>query len=106
MASATVNGHLRTLRAVLARAVRSEGLRINAASEVKVLPEDDRRITDEEPNALEPEELRRFLEVARDNHPQHYPMILTLFTTGARMSAVRALRWEDVDPENGVITIR
>src|SRR5688572_12960329 len=58
MASATVNGHLRTLRAVLARAVRSEGLRIIAASEVKVLPEDDRRITDEEPNALEPEELR------------------------------------------------
>src|SRR5688572_3408814 len=106
LASATVNGHLRVLRAVLARAVRTEGLRFNPASEVKVLPEDDRRITDEEPNALEPEELKRFLNVARENHPQHYPMILMLFTTGARMSAVRALRWDDVDPEKGIIIIR
>ena len=33
-------------------------------------------------------------------------MILMLFTTGARMSAVRELRWDDVDPEKGIITIR
>ena len=93
-AAATVNGLLALLRTILGRAARVEGLPFNPALEVKALPLDDVRTTNDEPNALTPAELERFLVVARERQPQHYAMILTLLTTGMRLSNARALRWE------------
>src|SRR5687768_12703413 len=114
MAATTVNGHLRTLKTLLG----DHG--IDAAKRVQPLEEDDTRITDDEPNLLTPEELKRFLKAARELYPEerrvgrkivtraetHYPMILMLLTTGARISTVRAVRWEDLDPEAGVVHFR
>ena len=105
-ASATVNSYLRCLKAITANAYRAGLIARDPSLDVKALPEDDARINDDEPNALTPAELGEFLRAARLHQPTHYPMILTLAMTGMRMSAVRALRWEDVDDACGVITVR
>ena len=105
-AAATVNGLLALLRTILGRAARVERLPFNPALEVKALPLDDVRTTNDEPNALTPVELERFLVVARERQPQHYAMILTLLTTGMRLSNARALRWEDIDEAAEVIHVR
>lgn len=55
------------------------------------------RITREEPNLLNGPKLDRFLEVAFERWPQHYALILVLFTTTMRISLALALRWEDLD---------
>ena len=104
-ASATVNGFLRLVKTVLADASARLGIP-NAAARVQALPEDDTRITDEEPNALTIEEARAFMAAARDRWPEHFAMIFTLIVTGARMSQVCALRWEDIDEQRGEIRFR
>ena len=98
--AATVNGHLRVLRLILSQVGNS------AAREVRTLSEDDTRTTEDEPNLLSEEELRRFLEVAKDGWPQYYPLILLLFSTAVRIGAALALRFEDLDPEQGIIRVR
>ena len=105
-AAATVNSLVALLRTILGRAVRVERLPFNPVLEVKALPLDDVRTTGDEPNALTPAELERFLVVTRERQPQHYAMVLTLLTTGMRLSNARALRWEDIDEVAGVIHVR
>lgn len=96
----TVNGHLRVLRLVLDR------VKNPAAREVTALPEDDTFTTEDDPNLLDEEELRRFLDVARTEWPQHYALILVLFSTAMRIGTALALRWEDLDEERGIIRVR
>ena len=98
--ASTVNGHLRILRLVLQEVGNS------AARAVRAVPEDDARTTDDDPNLLSEDELTRFLEVAREDWPQHYAMIVLMFSTAMRMGTVRALRWEDLDVDNGIIRVR
>lgn len=100
LAAASVNTHLNVLRMILG------SLGSTAAEKVERLEEDDTRITDDEPNLLTTEELKRFLNVARKEYPQHYALILFLTTTGCRISTARAVRWEDLDPERGVVHLR
>ncbi|MEO1173664.1 MAG: hypothetical protein AAFX94_16685 [Myxococcota bacterium] len=50
------------------------------------------RISRKEPNLLTSDELDRFLRVAKERWPQHYPLILVLFTTTMRISIALALR--------------
>lgn len=88
----TVNGHHRTLKAVLRTVGNS------AAAKVKELNEKpDRMITRKQPNLLTASELDDFLAVARERWPQHYALMLVLFTTTMRISTALALRWEDLD---------
>lgn len=96
-ASATVNGWLRVLKTVMADATAQLRLPANPAARVAALPEDDTRVTADEPNSLDEEEVSKFLAVARVRWPEHFAMILTLLVTGARMSQVCALKWEDID---------
>jgi integrase len=103
--AATVNGFLRMVKTVLADAAVLRGA-VSPAARVASLPEDDTRITDEEPNALTAEEAQAFLSAARDRWPEHYPLIFTLLLTGARMSQVCALMWQDIDETNGKIRFR
>ena len=98
--ASTVNGHLRVLRLILSEVGNP------AARHVRTLSEDDTRTTEDEPNLLSEDELRRFLEVAKDGWPQHYPLILLLFSTAVRISAALALRYEDLDREKGIIRVR
>jgi len=48
--------------------------------------------TEEEPNALAPEEVGPFLAAMRDRHPQHLGMVALGFATGWRPSMMRPLR--------------
>lgn len=96
----TVNGHLRVLRSILVEAGNETAARASG------LPEDDGRITDEEPNLLEESEMARFLDVASRKFPQHYPLIGVLFTTSMRISTALALRREDFDPHLRLVRVR
>ena len=51
-------------------------------------------------------ELDRFLEVAKERWPQHYALILVLFTTTTRISTALALRWEDLDLDTMEIVVQ
>jgi integrase len=50
------------------------------------------------------DEVRRFLDAARDN--RYYVLYLTAIVTGARQGELLGLRWEDVNLATGVTTIR
>lgn len=99
-ASATVNGLLAIVRMVL----RWADCRVG--DNVRALAEDDKRITDDEPNALDEDELARFIGAAAKLYPQHYALILVMLTSGQRISTVLALEWADVDRTAKVITFR
>ncbi len=99
-ASATVNGALNVLRSILREADSA------AATGVRPLELDDTRITDDEPNALDEEELGRFVAATRALYPQHVALVLVLLTTGQRIGTVLALRVEDLDRERRTITFR
>lgn len=94
LARATVNAHHRVLKTVLATVGNDAAKRVKALNERR-----DARITRKEPNLLNPQELDRFLEVAKARWPQHYALILLLFTTTMRIGTALALRWDDLDLE-------
>lgn len=58
----------------------------------------------QEMQALSPDEARRFLAVAREDH--HAALWELALTTGARPSEYLALKWEDVDWKNGTVRIQ
>ncbi len=100
-ASATVNGHMRVLRAML-RDIGADP----RVCDAKPLDIDDAMITDEEPNSLDANEVALFLAQAKKDVPQHYPLMLILATTGTRISTALVLQREDFDPERGEIVAR
>ncbi len=55
---------------------------------------------------LDAESIRALLKVAPNVHPLLHPMILLAWRTGRRISAILALRWDDVDFEKGTIRWR
>jgi integrase len=66
--------------------------------------------TYEEPNALKPEDVARFLGEMRARAPQHYAMVFLGFTTGLRPSSLRPLRRRgkhaDVKWNDGKLLVR
>lgn len=100
LAASTTNGHLRVLRSVLTEADWQGRL-------PKALPEDDGRITEDEPNLLTQSELQRFLvHGPKAMGPRAWALAMFLLTTGARISTARAVRWEDLDHDRGCIHLR
>lgn len=100
-ASATVNGYLGVLRALLGDHDN------DAAAKTRSLEEDDTRITEDEPNLIDNEkDLARFLGVMQSDFPQHFALVGVLVTTGMRIGTARALSRKDFDPDRGVITAR
>ena len=55
---------------------------------------------------LDAESIRALLAVAPTAHPLLRPMILLAWRTGRRLSAILALRWDDLDFEEGTIRWR
>lgn len=87
-----INTQHRVLRSILGAAGN------RAAHEVKYLNVKARqKLSREEPNALDVEELDRFLAAARRVVPEHYALILVLFTALPRISTALELRWTDFD---------
>ncbi len=89
----TCNGWLTILRVVPKAAKRELSLPILATEGVRDLDESEHATyTEEEPNALLPEEVPRFLEAVRELHPAHYAMTFLGLATGLRPSSLRPLR--------------
>src|SRR6185312_2359386 len=89
----TVNNWLRFFRGIMNEAVDELGLEKNPLMKVKGLDTSAHvTYTEEEPNALAPEEVGPFLAAMRDRHPQHLGMVALGFATGWRPSMMRPLR--------------
>jgi len=89
----TVNNRLRFLRSIMNEAVDELGLEKNPVTKVKGLDTSTHTTyTEEEPNALVPEEVQPFLVAMRDRYPQHFAMVALGFATGWRPSMMRPLR--------------
>lgn len=57
-------------------------------------------------NALEPEELLRFLAEMRARYPHHHAMVTLLAFTGLRFCHASALKWDDWDEDKAVLHVR
>ncbi len=55
--------------------------------------------TEEEPNALLPEEVAPFLTAFRESHPEHFAMVYLGLVTGLRPSSLRPLRRRGGEPD-------
>src|SRR3712207_493960 len=98
-APATVHKMHVVLHKALKAAVADGLVPRNAAAGLK-LP----RITREEIIPLSPKEARDFLEAARgDRFEALYVLALS---TGMRQGELLALKWEDIDLENGILRVR
>jgi integrase len=95
----TINHNLIVLRIALNKAVKW-GL---VARNVVPLA-DAPRLEHKERRALTPEEARHFLGAAHGTREEN--LFLTMVTTGLRIGEARGLRWQDVDLEAGVLTVR
>lgn len=60
--------------------------------------------TDDEPNLLSADELRRVLAALKGSPWE--PLILTMVLTGLRFGEATALQWGDLDPNAGTIRVR
>jgi len=96
---ATVNRDLRHLRGILETAVARKRMRSNPVSLVPKLRESERTI-----RTLSPDEIKS-LRNACPNAQWRCFLILAA-GCGLRRGEITWLRWEDVDLENGIVTIR
>ncbi len=51
-------------------------------------------------------EVETLLEVAREHEPRFYPALLTLLSTGIRRGELLGLKWEDINLEDRVLSVR
>ena len=107
----TVNQRLRVLLATLRAAVGELDLSYDPTRGVEPLDTSmHETFTEEEPNSLTIEELRRFLAHARVLYPQHFAMLSLGVATGRRPSELRPLRRSGATPdirwEEGVLLVR
>jgi len=106
-----VNGWISILRVICKAAKRKFSLSALPTDDIDDFNTDDHvTYTEEEPNALHPNQVPLFLERLRELHPQHYAMAFLGFATGLRPSSMRPLRRmgpsADVKWDEGRILIR
>ncbi|WP_394836270.1 site-specific integrase [Pendulispora rubella] len=107
----TANGWLNILRHIMARATRELRLGINPIDGVKAFKTTDHETyTEENPNALAPEELTDFLVCMYEEFAIQYAMSYLGFATGLRPSHMRPLRRKGPTPDilwdEGVVLVR
>lgn len=102
----TANDRLRFLRLILREALDEK--HIDAVPKIELLDESTHDPwPDDDPNALDPEMVPRFLAKIRELFPQHYAMAVMQFTFGLRPSMLRPLRRDrDVDWITGKLYLR
>ena len=89
----TCNGWLAILRVIMKAAKREFGLAHLATEDVDDFDTSEHdTYSEEEPNALLPEEVPAFLETMRGMYPQHFAMVYLGIATGLRPSSLRPLR--------------
>jgi hypothetical protein len=110
MAPATANTILAVLKQILSEAVDEFDLK----DPMRGIENFDTRghvtYTEEEPNALAPSDVPRFLAAMRTMHPRHYAITVLGFATGLRPSSMRPLRRSGATPDlrlaEGVLLVR
>jgi integrase len=73
---------------------------------VKALASQPMRVTEDEPNSLASDELRRFLEAAAKEKPEVHAICVVGFFTGMRFGEIAALQWNDIREDDGLVLIR
>jgi len=98
-------GHLKSvLSGVLNLAVDDEAILVNPAQRLgKLFRKDEVRT---EINPLTKTELTLFLKTAIETKPDIYPLFLLLARTGIRIGEAIALKWDDFDFDQRLITVR
>jgi site-specific recombinase XerD len=92
-APTTINGWLAILRVLTKAARRQYQLAVDPMDGVDDLDTSDHETyTEEEPNALLPEEVEPFVAKFRELYPQHFAMFYLGLVTGLRPSTLRPLR--------------
>jgi integrase len=107
----TVNSWINVLRVIVKAARRKYQLRHDAVDGVRLLDTSEHgTYSDEEPNALLPEEVAGYIVKFRELYPQHFGMLFLMLVTGLRPSSVRPLRRKgpesDLDWETGRLRVR
>ena len=64
---------------------------------MRLLEVDLPRIPHREMDFLIPDEIRLFLETAKEVQPDHYVLFLTAVMTGMRRGELLAMKWRNVD---------
>jgi integrase len=110
-APTTVNGWLAILKVITKAAKRQLGLLSDPAQDIEYLDTSEHEVySDEEPNALLPQEVAPFVAKFRGLYPQHFAMFYLGLITGLRPSSLRPLRRRganaDVDWETGRLRVR
>ena len=93
-----MNHHLKLLKAIFNRAIKTEKLTYNPVREVKLFKENNARI-----RCLTPEEQGRLFAHLPDSIK---PLVTAALHTGMRKEELLALRWDDVDYYTGTIRVR
>jgi integrase len=96
----TANGWFSILCVIMKAAKRKFQLPRLATEDVKAFDTSEHATyTEEEPNALSPEEVPKFLAAMRELYPQHYAMTFIGLITGLRPSTLRPLRRRGPEPD-------
>lgn len=106
----TVNALLEILRQITGAAADAFHIADPCRNLEKISKRGHRTYTYEEPNALKPEHMPKFLDEFRESFPEYYAFVFLGFTTGLRPSSLRPLRWRgpnaDVKWDDGVLLVR
>jgi integrase len=97
----SINYQVTVLSAILKAAVAAGRIPRNPAQGIKKLPTGHNR--EDHMQALDPAQVRAFLDAASD---ELRPFFTTAAMTGLRLGELLALRWDDVDLDGQVITVR
>jgi integrase len=105
----TLDGAHRTGRMIFKRAIEMELIKKDP-TEFAYIPKDETTVEEIEkeeiPNYLEKEELSLFLKTAEEKGLERdYPIFKLLAYTGIRVGELCALKWKDIDFEEGSISI-
>jgi integrase len=98
----TVHGWFRAFRTMTRDAVVLLDLPRDPTLRISFPPMPER----EDRNCISARELGRFLEAMKTDWPQHYALTVVLAFTGMRFCHASALKWEDLDEDDGVLRIR
>jgi integrase len=95
---ATVNHHLKLLKAIFNRAIKTGKLTYNPVRAVKLFKENNART-----RCLTPEEEARLFTHLPENTK---PLVTVALHTGMRQGELLSLRWDDLDFYTGTIRVR
>jgi integrase len=98
---ATINSYHRVLRHMFNKAVQWKFAFVNPLQHIEMM-----RFEPEPPRYLTKSEIDKFFLKAKQLRPDLLPLFLFYFLTGLRRSEAFNLRWEDVDFDRQLLTVR